>query len=76
MGISKSGKPMLRAMTVQMAWLWTNNQKDSRLYQKWAPRFNSKRSKKTAIIAMSRQLVVAIYHYLVNDIEIEGVVYS
>jgi transposase len=76
LGISKCGKPMLRAMAVQLAWIWTRNQKDSRIFQKWAHKLTGRRSKKTSIIAMARQLIVAIYHYIVNDIEIEGVVYS
>ena len=76
LGISKSGKPMLRAMAVQLAWIWTRNQKESRIYQKWAHKLNGRRSRKTSIIAMARQLIVAIYHYVVNDIEIEGAVYS
>ena len=75
-GISKEGKTCLRSMAIQLAWLWKRNQKESRIFLKWEHRLTGKRSRKTSIVAMARQIMVAIYHYIVNDSEIEGVQYS
>ena len=76
MGISKSGKAMLRSMAVQLAWLWVRYQKNSSIYKKWEAYLNGRRAKKVAIIAMARELIVAIYRYVVHGVELEGVTYS
>ena len=74
MGISKSGKPILRQMAVQIAWLWRRYQPDTWLVKKWEAQLKNKRSRKTSIIAMARQLMVALYRFIVHDEIIEGMI--
>ena len=76
LGISKAGKPCLRSMALQLAWLWKRHQKETGIYKKWEYRLQGQRSRKTSIVAMARQIIVALYHYIVNGSEIEGIQYS
>ena len=72
-GISKQGNQELRRLAIQLAWLWRKWQPDSKLSQKWGEQLNKKgRQRKTAIVAMARQLMVALYRDVVMGIEIEG----
>ena len=60
---------------MQLAWLWKYHQPNSALSKKWADRLKPKgRGRKVAIVALARQLVVAIYQLLVNGVEIDGAV--
>jgi transposase len=72
-GISKDGNGELRRLAIQLAWLWKYHQPDSAISKKWADRLKRKgRGRKVAIVAMARQLVVAIYRLLVHGEELEG----
>lgn len=74
-GISKQGNPELRRLAVQLAWLWKHWQPDSKLSKKWEEQLKKKgRQRKTAIVALARQLMVALYRRIVNGEEIEGAV--
>lgn len=72
-GISKQGNPELRRLAIQLAWLWHHWQPDSKITKKWAKQLQKKgRQRKTAIVAMARQLMVALYRDIVCGEEIEG----
>ncbi len=74
-GISKQGNPELRRLAIQLAWLWKHWQPDSKIARKWKEQLKNKgRQRKTAIVAMARQLMVAIYRRIVRGEEIEGAV--
>ena len=74
-GISKTGRKSLRKMAVECAWLWYRWQKDSWLVKKWADRLEQKgRIRRTAIVALARQLMVALWRYVVKDEAIEGAI--
>jgi transposase len=77
-GISKAGNPRARHKAVEMAWLWRRHQPDSAL-SRWfhARTVNaSKRTKRIAIIALARQLVVALWRYLTTGLVPEGAVFN
>lgn len=72
-GISKQGNPELRRLAIQLAWLWYHWQPDSEITKKWSEQLKKKgRQRKTAIVAMARQLMVALYRDIVKGEEIKG----
>jgi transposase len=72
-GISKTGRKSLRRMAVELAWLWAKWQPGSSLTRKWRARLDQKgRSRRTAIVAMARQLMVALWRFIVKGEAIEG----
>ncbi|MAN77639.1 MAG: IS110 family transposase [Rhizobiales bacterium] len=73
-GVSKSGNPRLRSTLVQVAWLWVRHQPNSALSQWFKARVtqNGGRYKKTAIIALARKLLVALWKYVNAGVVIEG----
>lgn len=74
-GISKQGNPELRRLAIQLAWLWRHWQPDSRISKKWNEQLSKPgRQRKTAIVAMGRSLMVAIFRRIVHGEEIEGAV--
>lgn len=74
-GISKAGRKSLRKMAVECAWLWYRWQPESWLVKKWQDRLVQKgRSRRTAIVALARQLMVALWRYIVKGEAIEGAI--
>jgi transposase len=65
-GISKAGNRRVRALAVEIAWLWLRHQPDSALSRWYAERFagTSKRHKRVGIVAVARKLLVALWRYL------------
>lgn len=65
-GISKAGNRRVRALAVEIAWLWLRYQPDSTLSRWYAERFagTSKRHKRVGIVAVARKLLVALWRYL------------
>ena len=62
-------------MAIECAWLWYRWQKESWLVKKWADRLAQKgRSRRTAIVALARQLMVALWRYVAKGEAIEGAV--
>jgi transposase len=64
-GISKSGNKHVRALIVELAWLWLRWQPASALSQWYARRFASgnKRLRKVGIVALARKLLIALWRY-------------
>ena len=75
-GVSKSGNPRLRTTMVQLAWLWLRNQPTSALSLWFKDRVmrGGGRGKKTAIVALARKLLVALWKLASDGVVIEGAV--
>jgi transposase len=75
-GVSKSGNPRLRTTMIQLAWLWLRHQPQSALTLWFKERIerNGGRLRKTAIVALARKLLVALWKYVTSGVVIEGVV--
>jgi len=65
-GISKAGNKHVRALIVELAWLWLRWQPDSALSQWYARRFaaGNKRMRKVGIVALARKLLIALWRYV------------
>ena len=77
-GISKTGNSMLRKHLVQMAWRWLFHQPGSAL-SRWYQNYVSARdgkSRKRAIVALARKLLVALWRYATTGLVPEGAVFS
>ncbi|QIP37171.1 IS110 family transposase [Komagataeibacter rhaeticus] len=73
-GVSKSGNPRLRTAMIQLAWLWLRYQPDTALAQWFHEHVGarSNRSRKTAIVALARKLLVALWKYVTSGVVIDG----
>ena len=74
-GVSKAGNPRLRTTMVQVAWLWLQHQPQSALARWYFARVGerpTKARKKTAIVALARKLLVALWRYVRFGEVIEG----
>ena len=62
-GVSKAGNPRLRAILVEMAWLWLRHQPGSALARWYHERGQRSggRMKKVTIVALARKLLVALW---------------
>jgi transposase len=73
-GVSRAGNPRLRSTMIQLAWLWLGHQPQSALTRWFRERVerNGSRLRKTAIVAMARKLLVALWKYVSSGVIIEG----
>lgn len=73
-GISKAGPKRLRALLVQLAWLWLVHQPDSDLAKWYTERFGptAKRSRRVGIVAVARKLAIALWRYAKDGVVPEG----
>jgi transposase len=73
-GVSKAGNPRLRTIMIQLAWLWLQHQPDSALSSWFRERVQRDvgRSKKLAIVALARKLLVAFWKYAIHGVLIDG----
>lgn len=67
-GISKQGKRQLRALMIELAWMWLRHQPDSELSRWFAERTQGqgKRVRRIMIVAVARKLAIALWRYLEN----------
>lgn len=76
-GISKAGNRRVRALLIEMAWMWLRWQPQSELAQWFAQRTrgsgSNKRSKRMAIVAVARRLVILLWRYLKDGVLPQGV---
>ena len=68
----------MRKHLIQMAWRWLRYQPDSRITQ-WfhsyvAQEGNKKRRKKTAIVAVARKLLIALWRYVTLGLLPDGAI--
>ncbi|EIZ79359.1 Uncharacterized protein y4iO [Novosphingobium sp. Rr 2-17] len=75
-GVSKSGNPRLRTTMIQLAWLWLRHQPNSALARWFHERVsrNGVRARKSAIVALARKLLIALWKYVASGVVIEGAV--
>jgi len=71
-GVSKAGNPRLRTMMIQLAWLWLRHQPQSEL-ARWF-KTHSEGRRKTAIVALARKLLVALWKHVTSGVVIKGAV--
>jgi transposase len=65
-GISRGGDPKLRALLIELAWLWLRYQPESAISQWFIQRTQGggKRNKRVMIVAVARKLTIALWRYL------------
>lgn len=79
-GISKQGNRRVRALLVEMAWMWLRHQPDSALAQWFKRRTDSgtdapsagKRGRRVAVVAVARRLAIALWRYLKDGVMPDG----
>jgi transposase len=75
-GISKQGNRRVRALLIEMAWMWLRYQPHSALARWFAQRTQgtgaNKRHRRIAIVAVARRLVIALWRYLKDGVIPEG----
>ena len=73
-GISKAGNRRVRAMIVEIAWLWLRFQPKSALSQWYQRRFagGGLRIRRIGIVALARRLLIALWRYLEDGVIPEG----
>ena len=69
LGIAKSGNPHLRALAVELAWLWLRYQPRSALSRWYQARYarGGPRLRRIGIVALARKLVIALWRYVTFD---------
>ena len=69
-GISKAGNCRVRAMMVEIAWLWLRFQPQSALSQWYHRRFagGGLRMRRIGIVALARRLLIALWRYLEDGV--------
>jgi transposase len=69
-GISKAGNRRVRAMMVEIAWLWLRFQPKSALSQWYQRRFagGGLRMRRIGIVALARRLLIALWRYLADGV--------
>ena len=73
-GISKAGNRRVRAMIVEIAWVWLRFQPGSALSQWYQRRFagGGARMRRVGIVALARKLLIALWRYLEEGVIPEG----
>ena len=74
--INRAGNGRARKTLIQLAWLWLRYQPDSGLAKWFRERVGSLqgRSRRVAIVAMARKLLIAIWRFAVTGVVPEGAV--
>jgi len=76
-GISKAGNRRVRALLIEMAWMWVRYQPQSELAQWYFGRISgtgtNKRSKRIAIVGVARRLTILLWRYLKHGVLPKGV---
>ena len=75
-GISKAGNARVRQKAIELAWLWRRHQPDSALSREFERRVQGagKRTRRIAIVALARKLIVALWRYLQTGLVPTGAV--
>jgi transposase len=74
--ISKAGNRRIRAMAVEIAWIWLCYQPNSQLSRWYQQRFGegNNRMRRIGIVAMARRLLIDLWRYLETSTLPEGAV--
>jgi len=73
-GVSKAGNRRVRALLIQLAWLWLRYQPQSKHSRWFQERFGggSKRQRRIGIVALARRLVIDLWRFLESGVVPEG----
>ena len=73
--ISRAGNPRARTTLIQLAWLWLRYQPGSALSDWFRRRVGTLqgRTRRIAIVAMARKLLIALWRYVETDVLPDGV---
>jgi transposase len=73
--ISRAGNPRARTTMIQLAWLWLRYQPDSTLATWFRERVGKVqgRTRRIAIVAMARKLLIALWRYVETGVTPDGV---
>jgi transposase len=73
-GISKAGNSRIRALAIELAWLWVRLQPQSKWSLWFARRYaqGGKRQRKIGIVAVARHLLIDLWRFLEEGIVPEG----
>ena len=73
-GISKAGNRRVRAMIIEIAWIWLRFQPKSALSQWYQRRFAGAgaRMRRVGVVALARRLLIALWRYLEEGLIPEG----
>jgi transposase len=76
LGIAQAGNRPIRAMAMEIAWAWRRFQPASALAQWYERRFGagSARLRKRGIVALARQLLIALWRFVKTGVLPEGAV--
>jgi len=76
LGIAKAGNRHIRAMAIEIAWAWRRFQPDSARSQWYERRFGagSARLRKLGIVALARELLIALWRFVKTGVLPEGAV--
>ena len=74
-GISRAGNARLQSISIQLAWNWVRWQPDSTLTRLYRQRFGEgKRARRIGIVALARQLLIALWRYATSGLVPAGAV--
>lgn len=73
-GISKAGNRRVRALLIELSWLWLRYQPGSALSAWYRQRFGAggTRARRIGIVALARRLLIALWRYLEEGLIPEG----
>jgi transposase len=73
--ISRAGNPRARTTLIQLAWLWLRYQPGSALAAWFRERVGTLqgRTRRIAIVAMARKLLIALWRYVETGVTLDGV---
>jgi transposase len=78
-GISKQGNNRVRALSIEMAWMWVKHQPKSELTQWFLRRTDGpgipgtgKRGRRIMIVAVARRLMIELWHYVQHGVLPKG----
>ncbi len=77
-GISKAGNRRVRALAIELAWLWVRLQPESKWSQWFARRYaqGGKRQRKIGIVGVARHLLIDLWRFLEEGIVPQGVLFK
>jgi transposase len=77
-GISKAGNRRMRSMMVEIGWIWTRYQPESKLTRWFNERYASggKRMRRIGIVAVARKLLIDLWRFVEHGVVPEGAVFG
>jgi transposase len=75
-GISKAGNRRVRAMSIELGWIWIRYQPKSKLTRWFNERFASggKRLRRIGIVAVARKLLIDLWRFVEHGVVPEGAI--